>query len=91
MDRDTTALEIEVPAAPPPTVTVTIAYDLDEQRPGCVLIQAAMGASISSDALIAFPTESWLLAPTPAMRLFEVTPHQLDILQRRAHRVYPPR
>ena len=55
-----------------------IAYDIKLLRPGCTLLQAAMGG----DPLIAheFDTEDWLLAPTEDMRMYEITKEQLKIL-----------
>lgn len=55
-----------------------IAYDIKLLRPGCALLQAAMGG----DPLIAyeFDTEHWLLAPTEDIRVYEVTRGQLKIL-----------
>ena len=55
-----------------------IAYDCDLKRPACVLLQAAMGGS--SEAAKLFPTESWLLAPTEGLRVYPVTPKQLNTL-----------
>jgi hypothetical protein len=47
-----------------------IAYDTKLYRPGCVLVQAAMGGSTA--LANEFPTELWLLAPTPDMKLYPV-------------------
>ena len=59
----------------------TIAYDIRRMRPGCVIIQAHMGATISNgDFEMHFPVETWLLAPTDDMKLYEVTEKQLDVL-----------
>lgn len=51
-----------------------IAYDTKLKRPGCVLLQAALGGSPIAHH---FPTDSWLLAPTPDMKLYEITTDQL--------------
>ncbi len=56
----------------------TIAYDAVRKRPGCVLLQAALGATISNREIMEhFDTEDWLLAPTDDMKVYEVTPEQL--------------
>lgn len=55
-----------------------IAFDADLRRPGCVLLQAALGGT--PELASHFPTESWLVAPTPGLRLYEVTEDQLEIL-----------
>lgn len=55
-----------------------IVYDPKLKRPGCVLLQAAMGGN--ERAANRFPSESWLLYPTPDMGRFKVTPGQLDYL-----------
>jgi hypothetical protein len=55
-----------------------IAYDTVLKRPGCVLIQAALGGDIHLTS--EFETKYWLLAPTPDMRVFEVTPEQMKKL-----------
>lgn len=60
-----------------------IAYDAVLKQPGCVLIQAVMGGNIPNFAAL-FPGESWLLSPTPDMKLYEVTEDQLKILVRMA-------
>lgn len=56
-------------------VTVLLAYDMKLRRPGCVIVQAGMGG----DPRIAekFPTKSWLLAPTSAMKVYRLTDVQL--------------
>jgi len=51
-----------------------------------VLLQAAMGAD--SDLAHRFPSESWLVAPTPDMTVREVTEDQLEILIEMARRTY---
>ncbi len=52
-----------------------IAFDIDVMKPGCPLIQAAMGGSpgIANH----FSAEDWQIAPTPGMAVYEVTPEQL--------------
>jgi len=55
-----------------------IVYDVELRRPGCAIIQAAMGGdrSIANE----FDTATWLTFPTPNMGLYEVTQKQLDYL-----------
>ena len=57
-----------------------IAFDTELKRPGCVLIQAAMGGTIS-DFLERFPSDTWIINMTDDMKLFPVTEDQLDYLQ----------
>ena len=57
---------------------IKIAYDFDLRRPGCVILQAAMGGS--TEAANRFPSETWLVAPTKGLKLYPVTPKQLDKL-----------
>jgi len=55
-----------------------IAFDVKLMRPGCVLLQGSLGCN----PLIAheFSTKDWLLAPTPDLGVYDVTPEQLKIL-----------
>lgn len=62
-----------------------IAYDAVLKKPGCVLIQAVMGGDIPDFAAL-FPSESWLLAPTPDMKLYTVTEKQLTYLSAMANK-----
>lgn len=55
-----------------------VAFDVKLMRPACVLVAAGLGAS--SEAAKRFPTESWLLAPTDDMSVYETTPVQLEWL-----------
>jgi len=55
-----------------------IAYDCELKRPGCVILQAAMGGS--SEAAKMFPAESWLVAPTDGLSVYPVTRGQLKTL-----------
>jgi hypothetical protein len=62
---------------------VKIAFDVKLMRPGCVIIQAAFGG----DRLLAqrFDPSTWLLAPSENLRLYEITPEQLDVLVERVN------
>lgn len=55
-----------------------IAFDVEEMRPACVLLQAAFGCE--TKVANKFPVETWLLAPTPNMRVYNATPEQLEAL-----------
>lgn len=64
-----------------------IAFDAKLKRPGCVLLQAALGC----DSRIAqeFPTSSWLLSPTDDLKIYALTePWQLEALVRIVGKVY---
>jgi hypothetical protein len=56
----------------------TIAYDCTLRRPGCALLQAAYGATVSSFDLSRM--DRWLLAPTDDLELYVVTDEQLEHL-----------
>jgi len=51
-----------------------IAYDVELKKPGCVLIQAAMGAFQTeqdrTDFLRAFPSETWVTYISSNMRVY---------------------
>ena len=55
--------------------TLLVAYDIMQMRPACAILAAAMGASTT--AANAFPTESWLLFPTPDLKVYEISAEQL--------------
>ena len=55
-----------------------IAYDITLMRPGCAIIQSALGGS--PEVKTVFPAETWLTMPTPDMRLYEVNEEQLKQL-----------
>ena len=55
-----------------------IAFDTEEMKPGCVLLQATMGCDSAMAHL--FSTAHWLLAPTPNLKVYEVNDSQLDQL-----------
>lgn len=58
---------------------MTIVYDATLRRPGCVLLQAALGGTVP-DFVRFFPSESWLVEPTPDMKTYPVTADQLERL-----------
>ncbi len=55
-----------------------IAFDVKLLRPGCAIVQRALGADIPSDVLeFHFPAETWLKSPTDDMNVYPVTDEQL--------------
>lgn len=48
----------------------TIAYDVKLRRPGCALLQAALGCDPALAS--AFPTDTWLLAPTDDLKVYPI-------------------
>lgn len=67
--------------------TVLVAFDIEAMRPGCVNVAAGMGADHRVPSQ--FPVDSWLLSPTPAMRVYPTTPAQLAQLVERVRARYP--
>ena len=60
-----------------------LAYDVKLRRPGCVLLQVAMGGSRA--AAMEFSSRSWLVELTPGLRLYRVDDRaMLDQLVRMA-------
>ena len=64
-----------------------IAYDISEMRPGCALIQVGMSATTGIASH--FDTRHWLLAPTPGMSVYPVTPEQLKRLVEMTETAHP--
>lgn len=64
-----------------------IAFDIQEMKPGCVLIQAALGC----DPAMAhgFSSKDWLINMTPAMKVYTITDDQyrqlVDKVERKHH------
>lgn len=52
-----------------------LVYDIKLMRPGCALLQAAMGGTVPATL---FPSECWLLAPTPDMKAYRINRDDLD-------------
>jgi hypothetical protein len=52
-----------------------LVYDLKLARPACVLLSAAMGGT--PGVAQQFPTEHWLLAPTPDMKRYAISDEDL--------------
>lgn len=55
-----------------------LAFDTTLRRPGCALIQAALGGD--TRAANRFPSETWLTGLTPDMKLYRVTEEQVTKL-----------
>lgn len=52
-----------------------LVYDIVLKRPGCALLQAALGGS--GGVANQFPTEHWLLAPTPDLKAYSLSNEEL--------------
>ena len=59
-------------------VRLKIAFDIDQMRPGCSLLQAAYGCPPNLADL--FPIESWLLEPSEGLRVYNIERQQLTQL-----------
>jgi hypothetical protein len=57
-----------------------IAYDVVLHRPGCALLQAALGCGGEGNLSNRFPSELWLLAPTPNLRVYLISDEDLEKL-----------
>jgi hypothetical protein len=53
-----------------------LAYDFTLGKPGCALIQAAMGSDYNQDFELDFPSDTWLITPTANMRVYELNDDQ---------------
>ena len=60
-----------------------IAYDCVLDRPGCAILQGSMGGDIDNYELALFGVGSWILAPTPNLKVYEINLEQLRRLQDR--------
>lgn len=54
-------------------------YDMKLMRPACVLLQAVAGGSVGGFDLELLG--EWLVAPTPDMKMYEITDEQLEQLK----------
>jgi hypothetical protein len=59
-----------------PKKVVRIAYDTELMRPGCPLLQAAMGGN-PEVVSFHFDPRTWLVEPTLKMKLYGIEEHQL--------------
>ena len=57
-----------------------LVYDAELKRPGCAILQAAFGCNprLANE----FDSKTWLLAPTPNMKVYAVTDQELGFLVR---------
>lgn len=57
----------------------TIAYSVELKRPGCVLLQAALGCAPA--VAYPFPTETWIVGEgAETLRVYPLAPGQLERL-----------
>lgn len=54
-------------------------WDMELMRPGCVLLQAALGGTVSSQDL--FGLGDWLVGITPNMKPYAITDAELEKLR----------
>ena len=60
------------------TKNTRLAFDIKLLQPACVLVAATYGAD--TELAHKFTPHHWLLAPTPDMKVYEVTEDQLNQL-----------
>lgn len=58
-----------------------LCFDTTLMRPGCVLLAAALGAD--TELAKQFDPSTWLLAPTPDLRVYNITEEQFAELKGR--------
>lgn len=64
-----------------------LVYDLDLLRPGCVLLQAALGGTVPPAVFSdLFDAADWILGPTPGLKLYQVTQPELEIIASKTKR-----
>ncbi len=64
--------------------TFRIAYDIKRMRPGCVLLQAALGGTVPRDLFNdLFPNEVWETGAGD-MHVYTATRDQLEVLARKS-------
>jgi hypothetical protein len=55
-----------------------IVFDIEQRRPGCVLLQVALGGDVPRDLFAElFPHTTWLVSPTDSMAAYRATDDQL--------------
>ncbi len=63
------------------SVTYALVYDVELRRPGCVLLQAALGGTVPPARFSElFDASNWILGPTPGLRLYRVTDAELVVV-----------
>ena len=56
-----------------------LVYDIERRRPGCALIQVALGGTVPSDVFhMLFPAETWLTGLTDGMKGYTSTRADLE-------------
>lgn len=65
-----------------------LVIDVEQRRPGCVLIQAALGGDNHLVSSL-FDATSWLVAPTPGMRLVSGTMEQWKAFAKEVNAAHP--
>lgn len=70
-----------------------IAFSTVLRRPGCVIVQAALGGTVPNDLFEKyFPAETWLTSPTDDMQVYKASKGTLEKLSVMArHAVDPSR
>ena len=66
-----------------------LVYDIKLRRPACALLQVIKGGDLG--IANRFPVESWLINPTPDMKLYLVSEDQLKLLIKVAEREFNDR
>lgn len=69
-----------------------IVFSPSKRRPGCAILQAALGGDVDPDKFaLLFPSETWLVAPTDDMNAYPIDEvHNLDALSRIARQAVKP-
>jgi len=62
-----------------------IAFDIEQMKPGCVLLQAVLASSCMAHC---FESRLWLTTPTPNMRVYSITREELVLLVQKVHTVH---
>jgi hypothetical protein len=70
-----------------------IVFSPSQRRPGCVLLQVALGGDVDSGTFHKFfPSETWLVSPTDDMGAYPIDEvHSLEALSKIAAKATPPR
>lgn len=55
-----------------------LAYDIDQRKVGCVLLQVALGGD--PDIAKRIPSEDWLVHMTPGLKVYRLTDAQVEQL-----------
>jgi hypothetical protein len=75
-----------------------VAYDMKQKKVGCVLIQSLFGGVVPTGGALEgnpashFDNKSWLLAPTPDTKLYEIaTKEEFEALVRTTDAIHVPK